>query len=157
MVYGAGGAGLMGRLAEGALNASGRVYGVIPRFMVELEWGRDDLTEVEIVDTMHQRKARMLQRSDAVVALPGGCGTLEELLEAITWKRLGLFDGPILLVNQEGFYEPMITQLNRAVDEKLMNDRHRDIWRAVPDVTGVPDALRTFPPWPVDARHFAAL
>lgn len=157
VVYGAGGAGLMGRLADGALSAGGRVYGVIPGFMVEMEWGRQDLSEVEVVDSMHRRKARMLERSDAVVALPGGCGTLEELLEAITWKRLGLFSGPILLVNIGGFYDPLIEQLGRAVKQRLMNDRHRDIWRAVTHPREVPEALRTFPPWPADARHFAAM
>lgn len=157
VVYGAGGAGLMGQLADGALAAGGRVCGVIPGFMVEMEWGRQDLTEVEVVDTMHRRKARMLERADAVVALPGGCGTMEELLEAITWKRLGLFSGPILLVNIRDFFAPLMEQLRRAVDQHLMNDRHRDIWRAVEHPGDVPGALRTFPPWPKNARHFAAL
>jgi len=157
VVYGAGGAGLMGQLADGALAAGGRVFGVIPGFMVEMEWGRQDLTEVEVVDTMHRRKARMLERADAVVALPGGCGTLEELLEAITWKRLGLFSGPILLVNTNGYYTPLMEQLHRAVKEQMMNDRHLSIWRAVAQPMEVPGALRDFPPWPADARHFAAL
>jgi len=157
VVYGAGGAGLMGRLADGALGAGGDVFGIIPGFMVEMEWGRRDLTEVEIVDTMHRRKERMLQRADAVVALPGGCGTFEELLEAITWKRLGLFSGPILLVNISGFYDPLIAQLERAVEQRMMNDKHRDIWRAVNHPREVPEALKSFPPWPEDARHFAAL
>ena len=90
VVYGGGGAGLMGRLASGALAEGGKVIGVIPQFMDELEWGHGGLSERHVVDDMHVRKRRMLELSDAVVALPGGCGTFEELFEALTWKRLGL-------------------------------------------------------------------
>jgi len=86
-----------GALAAGALGAGGKVVGILPRFMDELEWGHRSLTELRVVDSMHERKQLMLELADAVVALPGGCGTLEELFEAITWKRLGLYFGPIVL------------------------------------------------------------
>jgi len=111
VVYGGGRAGSMGALADGALAAGGHIVGVIPRFMVDLEWGHDDLTELHVVEDMRTRKHEMLTRASAVVALPGGTGTLEELFEAITLKRLGLFLGPIVIVNTRGYYDPLLDQL----------------------------------------------
>jgi len=105
IVYGGSSLGSMGRMAEAALAAGGKVTGVLPQFMDELEWGHRNLTELRVVDDMHERKRTMLELADAVVALPGGCGTLEELFEAITWKRLGLFFGPVVLVNVNGFFD----------------------------------------------------
>ncbi len=99
VVYGGGRAGSMGALAEGALAEGGHIVGVIPKFMVDLEWGHDDLSELHVVEDMRTRKHEMLTRASAVVALAGGTGTLEELFEAITLKRLGLFLGPIVIVN----------------------------------------------------------
>jgi uncharacterized protein (TIGR00730 family) len=157
IVYGGSSLGSMGRMAEAALAAGGRVVGVLPRFMDELEWGNRNLTELRLVDDMHERKRTMLELADAVVALPGGCGTLEELFEAITWKRLGLFFGPVVLVNLNGFYDPCIALLNRAVDERFMDEKHRAMWGVVADPEAVPEALRATPPWSRDARSFAAL
>src|SRR6266700_815232 len=114
VVYGGSTLGSMGRMAHAALDAGGKVTGVIPRFMDDLEWGHRSLTELHVVDDMHERKRLMPQLSDAVVALPGGCGTLEELFEAITWKRLGLYLGPIVLVNVNRFFDPCIELLNRT-------------------------------------------
>ena len=111
VVYGGGRAGSMGALAEGALAKGGRVVGVIPKFMMDLEWGHDDLSELHVVEDMRTRKHEMLTRASAVVALAGGTGTLEELFEAITLKRLGLFLGPIVIVNTKGYYDPLIAQL----------------------------------------------
>src|SRR5688500_3489931 len=105
IIYGGGGAGLMGAVADGALSRGGRITGVLPRFMKDLEWGHAGLTELHIVEDMRTRKHRLLSGSDAVVALPGGSGTLEELLEAITLKRLGLYLGPIVLVNTRRFFD----------------------------------------------------
>src|SRR5579884_3607112 len=104
LVYGGGSAGSMGAVANGALAAGGEVVGVIPRFMADLEWGHGGLTRLELVEDMRERKHRLLTDSDAVVALPGGCGTLEELFEAITLKRLGLYFKPIVLLNTRGYY-----------------------------------------------------
>src|ERR1019366_7007448 len=98
-------------LAEGALEAGGKVIGVLPRFMDDLEWGHGALSELRIVADMHERKRVMLELSGAAIALPGGCGTLEELFEAITWKRLGLYFGPVVLVNVGGFFDPCIELL----------------------------------------------
>jgi uncharacterized protein (TIGR00730 family) len=155
IVYGGGSLGSMGRMAEAALAGGAHVTGVLPKFMDELEWGHRSLSELRIVEDMHQRKRAMLELSDAVVALPGGCGTLEELFEAITWKRLGLFFGPIVMVNVNGFFDPCVELLNRAVDERFMNERHREMWTLVPDPASVPHALRSAPEWSRDARKFA--
>jgi hypothetical protein len=159
IVYGGGASGLMGRLAEGALAKNGTIIGVIPRFMQELEWGHDRLTELHIVDDMHARKHRMLTDSDAVIALPGGCGTLEELLEAITLKRLGIYLNPIVLVNTGGFFDPLIEQLQRAVRERFMNAEHGlgRMWQVVESPEQVLDAIRSAEPWPANARTFAAV
>jgi uncharacterized protein (TIGR00730 family) len=157
IVYGGSSLGSMGRMAEAALAAGGKVIGVMPRFMDELEWSNRSLTELRIVDDMHERKRTMLELADAVVALPGGCGTLEELFEAITWKRLGLFFGPVVLVNVNGFYDPCVALLNRAVDERFMDEKHRAMWSVVSDPEAVPEALRSTPEWPREARGFAAL
>src|SRR5712664_891093 len=105
-VYGGGSVGSMGHLADAALAAGGRVIGVLPRFMYDLDWGHRGLSELLIVNDLHERKRMMIEEVDAVIALPGGCGTLEELFEAITWKRLGLFTGAIVMVNTLGFYSP---------------------------------------------------
>ncbi|HXK01656.1 MAG TPA: TIGR00730 family Rossman fold protein [Verrucomicrobiae bacterium] len=157
IVYGGSSLGSMGRMAEAALAAGGKVVGVLPRFMDELEWGHGNLTELRLVDDMHERKRTMLELADAVVALPGGCGTLEELFEAITWKRLGLFFGPVVLVNVNGFYDPCVALLNRAVDERFMDEKHRAMWSVVAAPEAVPEALRVMPAWPREARGFAAL
>ena len=156
IIYGGGGAGLMGALADGALSKGGRITGVLPRFMKELEWGHSGLTELHLVDDMHTRKHRLLTGSDAVVALPGGCGTLEELLEAITLKRLGIYLGPIVLVNTRGFYDPLITLLSSAIDERFMDERHRAMWQVVTEPEQVIDAFTSARPWSPDARNFAA-
>lgn len=155
VVYGGSSLGSMGRMAAAALDAGGKVTGILPRFMDELEWGNRALTELRIVDDMHERKRLMLELSDAVIALPGGCGTLEELFEAITWKRLGLYFGPVVLVNVNRFYDPCIELLNRTVDEGFMNAKHREMWSVVPGPEDVVEALRTTPAWSRDARAFA--
>jgi uncharacterized protein (TIGR00730 family) len=155
IVYGGGATGSMGRVAGAALAAGGKVTGVMPHFMDELEWGHQSLTELHLVDDMHQRKRRMLELSDAVVALPGGCGTFEELLEAITWKRLGLFFGPIAIVNVNGFYDPLADLLARSVAERFMDERHAAMWVVVNQPEDVAAALRSAPVWSADARVFA--
>ncbi len=155
IVYGGGASGSMGRVAGGALEAGGKVTGVLPRFMDELEWGHRSLSELHVVADMHQRKRLMLELSDAVVALPGGCGTFEELLEAITWKRLGLFLGPIAIVNVNGFYDPLAALLERSIADRFMDEKHAAMWSMVREPEEVADALRSAPAWSADARGFA--
>ncbi len=156
IVYGGGAVGSMGALADGALAEGGRIVGVIPRFMMELEWGHQHLTELRVVEDMRIRKHTMLSHSQGVVALPGGSGTLEELIEAITLKRLGLYVHPIVLVNTRGFFAPLIHLLQQAVAERFMNAQHLAMWQIVASPEEVPTALDAAPPWSAEARAFAA-
>jgi uncharacterized protein (TIGR00730 family) len=155
IVYGGGGHGSMGALADGALAHAGRVTGVLPRFMRELEWGHRQLSELLLVDDMRERKHRMLEHSHGVVALPGGCGTLDELFEAMTLKRLGLYLQPIVLVNTRGFFDPLVALLSAAVSERFMDERHRAMWQVVAQPEDVPAALAAAPEWTSEARGFA--
>lgn len=155
VVYGGGGGGSMGALADGALARGGQVVGVLPRFMVELEWGHQGLSELLLVDDMRQRKHLMLERSQGVVALPGGCGTLDELFDTMTLKRLGLYLHPIVLVNTRGFYDPLVELLSRAVSERFMDERHHAMWQVVAEPEEVPAALAAAPAWTRDAQGFA--
>ena len=157
IVYGGSSLGSMGRLAGAALQAGGHVTGVLPRFMEDLEWGHRALTELRIVADMHERKRVMLELADAAIALPGGCGTLEELFEAITWKRLGLFFGPVVLVNVNGFFDPCIELLNRCVDERFMDEKHRAMWSVAAGPDDLLATLQSCAEWSPDARKFAAL
>ena len=115
LVYGGGRAGLMGRVADAALAAGGRVVGVIPRTLMDREVGHAGLTELHVVDTMHQRKRLMAERSDAFIALPGGIGTFEELFEVWTWRQLGYHDKPVGLLNVEGYYDALLGFLGQTV------------------------------------------
>ena len=157
VVYGGGKSGSMGALADGALAESGRVIGVLPRFMDEVEWGHDRLSELILVNDMHERKRLMIREVDAVIAMAGGCGTWEELFEAMSWKRLGLFTGPIVIVNTANYYAPMIEMLQRSIDFRFMDQRHREMWRVVEEPEQVLDAIRNSPPWDAQNRSFAAL
>ena len=115
IVYGGGGAGSMGALADGALSKGGHVVGILPRFMQELEWGHSELPELRVVEDLRTRKHLMLSASQGDVALPGGSGTLEELLEAITLKCLGLYTHPIVLVDTRNYFAPLVQLLERSV------------------------------------------
>ncbi|MBX3702636.1 MAG: TIGR00730 family Rossman fold protein [Steroidobacteraceae bacterium] len=155
VVYGGGRSGSMGALAEGALGAGGRVVGVIPKFMIELEWGNDDLSELHVVEDMRTRKHEMLTRAGAVVALAGGTGTLEELFEAITLKRLGLFLGPIVIVNTAGYYDPLLAQLTAAIGGRFMDARHDRMWTVVAAAEDVLPAIERAAQWSAANRDFA--
>ena len=157
IVYGAGAVGSMGQLAEGALSEGGHVIGVLPQFMMDLEWGHPDLGELRLVEDMHDRKRTLLDGTDAVVALPGGSGTLDELLEAISLKRLAIYLNPIVLVNVNGFFDPCIELLDRCIDERFMDPRHRAIWQVVERPDQVLAAIESAPPWSRDALRFAAI
>jgi hypothetical protein len=157
IIYGGGGVGSMGALADGALSRGGRVVGVLPKFMMELEWGHQRLTELRVVEDMRIRKHMMLSQSSGVVTLPGGSGTLEELFEAITLKRLGLYVHPIVLVNTRDFFAPLMSLLEHAVSERFMDARHAEMWQIVSAPEEVPDALRTAPSWSEAAREFATV
>lgn len=155
IIYGGGGAGSMGALADGSLSKGGHITGVLPRFMQDLEWGHSGLSELRLVEDMSVRKQLMLKDSNAIVALPGGCGTFEELLEAITLKRLGLYFKPIVLVNTRSYFDPLIQLLNDAIAEGFMDERHHDMWQVVSAPAEVLPAIRTASAWTSEARSFA--
>jgi hypothetical protein len=155
IIYGGGRVGLMGALADGALSRGGRVKGVLPKFMDDLEWGHTGLTELHLVEDMRTRKHHLLSDSDAVVALPGGCGTLEELLEAITLKRLGIYLKPIVLVNTRRFFDPLLQLLASAIEERFMDERHQAMWQVVSQPEEVAEAFSGAKAWHPDARNFA--
>jgi uncharacterized protein (TIGR00730 family) len=116
LVYGGGGFGLMREVSQGALDAGGEVLGVIPRSMIEREWGRDDLTELHVVETMHERKAMMADLADAFLCLPGGLGTLEEIIEVWSWRHIGFNDDPVGFLNLGGLWTPFLEALDGLVD-----------------------------------------
>ena len=157
IVYGGGARGSMGALADGALARGGRVVGILPRFMADLEWGHRGLSELTLVEDMRTRKHLMLSSAQAAIALPGGSGTFEELLEALTLKRLGLFLGPIVLVNTRNYFDPLRALLESAVHERFMDERHLDMWQIVSAPEDVPGALAAAPQWSASARSFAAV
>lgn len=157
IVYGGGALGLMGQVANGALANGGKVVGIMPRFMEELEWSHRKLTELRVVENMRERKHLMLTGSDAVIALPGGCGTLEELFETITLKRLAVYLNPIVLVNTRRFFDPCIALLERCVAERFMNPQHLEMWQVVERPDDVLHAIRSSPQWTEEARALAAV
>lgn len=157
LVNGAGNLGLMRACADACLEAGGQVTGVIPRFMVEQGWQHPGLTELIETEDMHTRKQTMARLSDGVIALPGGCGTLEELLEIITWKQLGLYLNPIVVLNTNGFYDPLLKMLDRAAEEHFMRPAHLDIWKVASTPTEAIDLLYSTPVWDKEIRKFAAI
>ena len=156
-VFGAGKTGLMGALAQGVIDSKGEIVGVIPEFMIAEGWGNEDLTHLEITPTMHSRKETMAQLSDAVIAMPGGCGTFEELMEIITWKQLGLFSGAIIILNINNYYNPLIEMLNRAVEENFMREEHKTIWQVATTPEEAIVAIKEVTGWREDARKIAAI
>ncbi|WP_418810094.1 TIGR00730 family Rossman fold protein [Paraprevotella xylaniphila] len=157
LVNGAGNLGLMRACADACLEAGGQVTGVIPRFMVEQGWQHPGLTELIETEDMHTRKQTMARLSDGAIALPGGCGTLEELLEIITWKQLGLYLNPIVVLNTNGFYDPLLKMLDRAAEEHFMRPAHLDIWKVASTPTEAIDLLYSTPVWDKEIRKFAAI
>jgi uncharacterized protein (TIGR00730 family) len=135
LVYGAGHVGLMGVLADAVLAAGGRVVGVIPQGLVDRELAHTGLTELIVVDTMHQRKAVMAERSDAFLALPGGYGTLDETFEILTWAQLGLHAKPVGLLNVAGYFDGLLSWLDHALREGFVKPAHRELL-AVDDDAG---------------------
>jgi uncharacterized protein (TIGR00730 family) len=139
VVYGGGGIGLMGTLADSVLAGGGIITGVIPSFMKQEGWGHDGLTGMIVTTDMSERKKTMFALSDAVVALPGGVGTLEELTEAITLKQLSLFDGPIIILNTNGYYDTFLAFIDHMVKSNFMRFEHKGIW----EVVNTPDEVIT--------------
>lgn len=146
-VNGAGKEGLMGALNDAVLQHGGRVKGIIPRFMSDAGWGHDELTELVVTETIHERKALMADTADAVVALPGGMGTLEELAEILTWKQLGLSHHPIILLNVDHYYDPLLAFFDKMISERFMRDDFRRMWLVADTPEEVISLLQNYPEW----------
>lgn len=155
IIYGAGGGGLMGAMADGALSKKGEVFGVVPGFLQDLELTHRRLTSLKVVGDMRERKHLMLNDSDAVVALPGGSGTYEELFEALTMKRLGQWTGPVIIVNTAGFYDGLFQFLKHSVDEGFMGRNHLAMWSVVDEPEQILEAIGNAKAWSHDALRFA--
>ena len=152
LINGAGSIGLMAATSNAALANGGTVTGVIPRFMVEQGWHHTGLTRLIETETMHERKELMAKMADAVIALPGGCGTMEELLEIITWKQLGLYLNPIIILNVDGYYDPLLDMLHKAVDEHFMRPQHTGIWRVATTPAQAVEMAYNTPRWNEEVR-----
>lgn len=146
LIYGGGAVGLMGVVADAALSAGGEVIGIIPQGLERAEVGHRGLTRLEVVDTMHTRKARMAELADAFIALPGGLGTLEELFEVWTWGQLGYHAKPLGLLEVNGFYRKLGDFLDHLVSERFVRPAHRDMLQIADTPAALLDALRTWQP-----------
>jgi uncharacterized protein (TIGR00730 family) len=157
LVYGAGNVGLMGTIADTVLSEGGKVIGVIPEFLVKKEVAHKNLSELHIVESMHERKALMSELSDGFIALPGGIGTFEELFEVLTWQQLGVQAKPCGLLNTSEYFEHLLNLLDHAVNEKFLKPFHRDMLLAADDAKQILEKLRHYEPlltdkW-IDKKH----
>jgi uncharacterized protein (TIGR00730 family) len=157
IIYGGGGVGLMRAMADHALAAGAHVHGVIPGFLNTVEHAHKNLSRLEVVNDMRERKHRMLVDSNAVVSLPGGSGTFEEVFEALTLKRLGQFLGPVILVNTNNYFDRLVDFLQHSVSERFMSELHLDMWSLVDEPEDVIDAMSSAKYWSRDAFKFAAV
>jgi uncharacterized protein (TIGR00730 family) len=152
VVYGGGGVGLMGRLADASLEAGGEITGVIPRALVDKEIGHRDVADMRVVESMHERKALMAELADAFVALPGGLGTLEELFEVYTWSQLGLHRKACGLLDVEGYYSGIAAFLDHAVSERFLRSEHRELLIVEREPAAMLERLRSFRPATVQPK-----
>lgn len=157
LINGAGRTGLMGACTDACIANGGKAVGIIPQFMIEQDWQHKGMTELIVTPDMHQRKEKMAQSGDACIALAGGVGTLEELLEIITWKQLGLYLKPIVILNTNNFYDPLLAQLQKAADERFMRQEHTQIWHVATNADEAITLAETTPLWDASIRKFAAL
>jgi len=148
IVYGGGSRGLMGQVADTCLELNGKIKGVIPGFMIEVEWDHKGVKDMEVVKDMNERKQRFFEASEALIALPGGVGTLEELSEAMSLKRLGLIQHPIIIANFDGFYSEFLIYLNKMVDQEFMGETGRELWTVIETPEEINSALAQNKPWP---------
>ncbi len=145
LVYGGGGVGLMGLVANAVLDSGGRAIGIIPNFLLQREAGHPKLTETVVVETMHERKLQMFERSDAFVVLPGGIGTLEEFFEVLSWRTLGLHSKPIVIIDQGGYWQPLAALLRNVVEGGFAERTHLDHVAFVSELKDVLPALAAMP------------
>lgn len=157
LMNGAGNMGLMAESANGCLEAGGRAIGVIPTFMIKEGWCHDGMSKIIETKDMHERQANMAEMSDAGIFLPGGCGTFAELMELITWKQLGLYLKPIVLLNTNGYFDSLLNTLYQAVTQNFMRPVHADIWRVAPTPEEALKMALETPLWDTNIRRFAKI
>ncbi|MCL2597073.1 MAG: TIGR00730 family Rossman fold protein [Paludibacter sp.] len=156
LIYGGGKMGLMNAVADAVLKVGGEVTGIIPQFMIDEGWNNNDV-KLLITKDMHERKMTMSHLADAVVALPGGCGTLDELFEIITWKQLGLFTKPVVILNINNYYDDLLKFLQKAADEKFLRTEHLTMWQVCQNVEDIFTAIADSEKWHTNFRKFAAI
>lgn len=157
MINGAGSMGLMAACTDGCLEEGGKAIGIIPTFMIEAGWCHQGMTEIIETTSIHVRQEKMAEMSDGAIVLPGGCGTFAELTELITWKQLGLYLKPIVLVNTNGYYNPMLQALNQAAEQHFMSQRHASIWQVADTAEEAIKLVLETPDWDADIRRFAKI
>lgn len=157
LITGGGKFGLMAALSDAVLTKGGKAMGIIPGFMIEQDWLHTGLSSIMKVNSMHERKEAMANASDAIIAMPGGCGTLEELLEIITWKQLGLYLKPIVILNTNQFFDPLLEMLQKAIDENFMRPQHQEIWKVAETPEQAIEYIFNMPAWDQSVRKFAAI
>ena len=143
-INGAGAAGVMRAVSDGFLDGGAKAVGIIPQFMVDNGWHYSRLSEIISTPDMHQRKQMMAQRSQCSIAMPGGCGTLEELLEIITWKQLSLYNKPIVIFNINGFFDSILQQLEHCIAQQFMKPTHKHLWFTAHNVQQIVDYIESY-------------
>ena len=146
-ITGGGKQGLMGAVNDSVLENGGKVKGIIPRFMIDSGWCHPWLSERIVTESMHERKFLMAEQSDAAVALPGGFGTLEELAEILTWKQLGLYKNPVVILNINGYYDPLLAMFDKMINEKFLHPGYRNMWQVVDSADKAVDYLQDVEAW----------
>lgn len=157
LVNGAGNMGLMAASADGCLENGGKAIGVIPTFMIKEDWCHEGMTEIIETVNMHERQEKMAEMTDAGIFLPGGCGTFAELMELITWKQLGLYLKPIILLNTNGYFDSLLNTLRLAIRENFMRPVHADIWQVAPTPEQALKMALETPLWDTSIRRFAKI
>lgn len=157
LINGAGNMGLMKASSDGCLEAGGRAVGIIPGFMIAEGWCHQGMSEIIETPDMHIRQQKMAEAGDAAIVLPGGCGSMAELFELITWKQLGLYLKPIVILNTNGYYDALLQQLEQAAEEQFMRKEHLQIWRVAQTAEEAVQLATSTPMWDTNVRRFAAV
>ena len=157
LINGAGNMGLMKASSDGCLEAGGRAVGIIPGFMIAEGWCHQGMSEIMETPDMHIRQQKMAEAGDAAIVLPGGCGSMAELFELITWKQLGLYLKPIVILNTKGYYDALLQQLEQAAEEQFMRKEHLQIWRVAQTAEEAVQLATSTPMWDTNVRRFAAV
>ena len=157
LVNGAGNMGLMSESADGCLESGGKAIGVIPTFMIKEGWCHEGMTQIIETSDMHERQAKMAEMTDAGIFLPGGCGTFAELMELVTWKQLGLYLNPIVLLNTNGYYDALLNMMRQAISQNFMRPVHADIWRVAHSPEAALQMALETPKWDTSIRRFAKI